>query len=195
MDDKADPLDGWPIRDVIQVRTTAPEDLYGKLYQYLRSVFQWFLDRLAKVKVDFELFNMNAVELPQILLANKYARIEVSESADEEEPSTSTNRIEVSNITDAGYLGTRETLRFLSPLLQPPHENPHAVVISAYLNAVMEMVNLSGDMDGVLNMDLLLRYLPDTDLFSMLRRESPQILKLWDARTIVLDRAKFFGRS
>ncbi|KAJ0423532.1 hypothetical protein BJY00DRAFT_321672 [Aspergillus carlsbadensis] len=150
MDDKADPLDGWPIREVARVQTMAKEDLYGKLYIYLRKVFQKFLDRLA--------------------------------------------RTEVSNITDAGYLGTRETLRLLSPLLQPPHENPHATMISSYLNAIMEMVNQGDTSDQTPNVDLLMQFLPDIDLFSFLRPDSAQALKFWDARTVVLDRDKFFNR-
>ena len=77
MDDKADPLGGWPIHEVSRIYTTATEDLYGKLYIYLQRVFGEFLDRLATVKVDFELLNVDAVRLPEILPENKYARIEV----------------------------------------------------------------------------------------------------------------------
>lgn len=77
MDDKADPLNGWPIREVARVQTMAKEDLYGKLYLYLQDVFQKFLDRLARVGIDFELLNMDAIELPANLQKNKYARVEV----------------------------------------------------------------------------------------------------------------------
>lgn len=77
MDDKADPLDGWPIREVARVQTMAKEDLYGKLYIYLQGVFQKFLDRLARVEIDFELLNMDAIQLPGNLQKNKYARVEV----------------------------------------------------------------------------------------------------------------------
>lgn len=55
----------------------AMEDIYGKLYIYLQSVFQKFLDRLAKVKIQFELLNMDATKLPETLQENIYARIEV----------------------------------------------------------------------------------------------------------------------
>ncbi|KAG0156690.1 hypothetical protein PDIDSM_3871 [Penicillium digitatum] len=175
MNDKADPLDGWPIREVARVRTMAKEDLYGKLYIYLRRVFQQFLDRLGMIEIDFELLNMNAVQLPETLQENKYARIEAS------------------NITDAGYLGTRETLRVLSPLLQSPRDNTHATIISAYLNAIMEMVHRGNDRDQTPNMDLLMEFLP-LDIFSLLQPESANSLKFWDARTIVLDRHKFFER-
>jgi hypothetical protein len=77
MDDKADPLDGWPIREVARVQTMAKEDLYGKLYIYLQRVFQKFLDRLARMEIDFDLLNMDAVQLPATLQENKYARVEV----------------------------------------------------------------------------------------------------------------------
>ncbi|KAJ5742608.1 uncharacterized protein N7511_011340 [Penicillium nucicola] len=176
MDDKADPLDGWPIREVAREQTMAKEDLYGKLYIYLRRVFRRFLDRLARIEINLELLNTDAIQLPETLQENKYARIEVS------------------NITDAGYLGTRETLRLLSPLLQSPQENPHATIISAYLNAVMEMVKQGDDRDQTPNLNLLMEFLPGIDIFSLLRPESAQSLKLWDARTIVIDRHKFFER-
>lgn len=77
MDDKADPLDGWPILEVARERTVATEDIYGKLYVYLQCVVQKFLVRLATLKVDFELHNRDAIELPRILEGGKYARIEV----------------------------------------------------------------------------------------------------------------------
>ncbi|KAJ5501693.1 hypothetical protein N7453_006510 [Penicillium expansum] len=175
MDDKAEPLDGWPIREVVRVRTMAKEDLYGKLYIYLQRVFQKFLDHLARIEINFELLNMDAIQLPETLQENKYTRIEVS------------------NITDAGYLGTRETLRLLSPLLQSPHDNTHATIISAYLNAVMEMVSGGDTEDQTPNIDLLTGFLP-LDIFSLLRPESANSLKFWDARTTVLDRQKFFER-
>ncbi|KAJ6114080.1 hypothetical protein N7512_007525 [Penicillium capsulatum] len=176
MDDKADPLNGWPIREVAQIQTIAKEDLYGKLYIYLQRVFQRFLDRLQTLQVDFKLVNMDAQQLPETLKGRKYARIEVS------------------NITDAGYLGTRETIRLLSPLLQPPYENPHATIICVYLNAIMEMVSMGNEEDKTPNMDLLRQFLPDFNIMSLLQPESADFLKLWDARTIVLDRQKFFQR-
>lgn len=58
----------------------------------------------------------------------------------------------------------------------------------------MEMVNQGNSGDQIPNVDLLTGFLPDIDLFSLLRPESAQSLKFWDARTIVLDRHKFFER-
>lgn len=55
----------------------AKEDLYGKLYVYLRRVFQNFLDGLARMEIDFDMLNMDAIHLPATLKENKYARVEV----------------------------------------------------------------------------------------------------------------------
>jgi hypothetical protein len=48
MADKADPLDGWPIWDVLHRAGPAKEDRYGKLDVYIRDVLKLFLDRLCE---------------------------------------------------------------------------------------------------------------------------------------------------
>jgi hypothetical protein len=77
MDDKRDPLDGWPIWDVLHRSSPAKEDRYGKSYVYIRDVLRLFLDRLATANVSFELYCLDARELKNSLGWNKYARIEV----------------------------------------------------------------------------------------------------------------------
>ncbi|KAL5335956.1 hypothetical protein BJX70DRAFT_390353 [Aspergillus crustosus] len=149
MDDKADPLDGWPLRDVMQVQTAAKEDIYGKLYLYLRRVFEEFLGHLSKTKVDFQLLNIDARELPGTLQENRYTRIGVNHNSS-------------------------AALRLLSPLLQPPHENPARNPYINVSNAVMEMLSQGNKDEKTPN--------------------SANSLKFWDARTTVLDREKFFER-
>jgi hypothetical protein len=77
MDDKADPLDGWPLLEVLRIRTTAMEDLYGKLHSYLQDIFRKFFGRLAAARVDFQLLHLDASQLSQTLQESKYTRIEV----------------------------------------------------------------------------------------------------------------------
>lgn len=45
------------------------------------------------------------------------------------------DRIEVSNIADEGYLGLSTTLRTFAPLLKDRTLNPHATLITLFLNA------------------------------------------------------------
>jgi hypothetical protein len=77
MDDKSDPLDGWLPRDVNQQLTPAKEDCYGKLFAYLRSRFSVFLLRLSKLKINFELFCIDAIDLQRYVEKDHYVRIEV----------------------------------------------------------------------------------------------------------------------
>jgi len=118
MYDKADPSDGWLPLDVQQASSAAQRDWYGKLFIYLHSVFHRFLDRLGTIRVSFDLYNVNVNELPQHLESDKYSRIEVA------------------NICDAGYIGIRNTLSLLTPLLQLPCRNPHAILVTLFINAV-----------------------------------------------------------
>ncbi len=77
LDDKADPLSGWPIADVVETTSRAANDWYGKLFIHLRDEFSKFLARLRLVKINFTLLNVDAKELPIYLDRNTYARIEV----------------------------------------------------------------------------------------------------------------------
>jgi hypothetical protein len=47
---------------------------------------------------------------------------------------------QVSNIADAGYLGIRRTICLMVPLLQGPLINPHATLITLFMNAVDEKI-------------------------------------------------------
>jgi hypothetical protein len=51
LNDKADPLDGWPIAHVSKTVAKATQDLYGNLYIYLLEEFCRFLARIATVNV------------------------------------------------------------------------------------------------------------------------------------------------
>lgn len=48
---------------------------------------------------------------------------------------------QVSNISVGGYLGVQRTLAILSPLLQERTENPHATLITLFMNAVGEVAH------------------------------------------------------
>jgi hypothetical protein len=77
MDDKADPSDGWPVLEIQQTSSPAIQDWYSKLFIYLYEVFQRFLDRLKKIRISVDLYNVDVNELPQHLEFNKYSKIEV----------------------------------------------------------------------------------------------------------------------
>ncbi|GIK06628.1 hypothetical protein Aspvir_002278 [Aspergillus viridinutans] len=78
MKDNADPLHGWSL-DEVSATTTGPAtaDIYGKLYFYIRGMLRSFLGRLRSLKLSFELFQLDAVSLPDHLENNSFSRIEL----------------------------------------------------------------------------------------------------------------------
>lgn len=77
LDDKADPLTGWPIWEVRNEKSFADSDMYGKLFLYLHKVIGAFVERLATLQVNFELFSMDVKALALQLPKDHFARIEV----------------------------------------------------------------------------------------------------------------------
>jgi hypothetical protein len=80
MDDKADPLSGWPIWEVSHRPWPAKYDCYGKLHAYLREVIGKFVGSLTTANVSFEMYCLDAKELKEHLDCDRYTRIEVSSS-------------------------------------------------------------------------------------------------------------------
>ncbi|KAK4113195.1 hypothetical protein N656DRAFT_824922 [Canariomyces notabilis] len=177
MDDKADPLQGWPIWEVYHRPWPAKQDWYGKLHAYLRGGFGKFVKSLTTIHVSFEMHCVDARELKEHLHCDRYTRIEVS------------------NITDDSHLGLRNTLTSLMPLLQPPQRNPHATLISLFLNAVIQMVKGLG-LEGPATEQAtgkVLTYLPVTDFASFLNPSGAEMTRMWDARNLFLDLDTFFN--
>ena len=77
MDDKTDPLDGWPVWEVHHFPSIAKEDCYGKLHSYLISRFTLFLSRIRQLPVRFEMYCVDAADLSSYLSTDRYTRIEV----------------------------------------------------------------------------------------------------------------------
>ncbi|KAI1210653.1 uncharacterized protein F4807DRAFT_459493 [Annulohypoxylon truncatum] len=180
LNDQADPQRGWPIGEVKLTPWQASEDLYGRLYSYIRSVLCAFVQKVATVEVHFELSDNDIKELRPFHL-ERY------------------DRIEASNVSDMCWLGTQETLRSLSPLLKSPDVNPHATLITAYLNAVMEMVKWDDDQEP----KKISKYMPTiyeylerrTQLARFLKNpQGAELYRIWDARVLVLNAAEFFHR-
>ena len=67
MMDSADPLQGWPVDEIIRNAPLAKNDLYGSLFFYLQDVLWQFCDRISKLKVDFQLYQVDALRLPSLV--------------------------------------------------------------------------------------------------------------------------------
>ncbi|KAL8804899.1 MAG: hypothetical protein Q9182_002301 [Xanthomendoza sp. 2 TL-2023] len=124
--DSSNPLDGWSRQSILSTtnqQRTAKNDLNGLLYFHVRSTIERFCNRLqdsdSKTRIIF--YCIDAVVLPK-LLPNETCR-------------AGFDRIEVSNIADEAYLGLRKTLATFAPLLKNKSNNPHAALLTLFLNA------------------------------------------------------------
>ncbi|GCB19351.1 SET domain and MYND-type zinc finger protein 6 [Aspergillus awamori] len=119
--DNADPREGWEWKQVHDTSSgPATADIYGKLFYHVRGVLQSFLCRVSDLDLSLTLHHLDALELPNYLPVNHF------------------DRVDVSNVSDQGYLGIHRTLNATVPLLQTPVDNPHATLITFFLNAVNE---------------------------------------------------------
>ena len=67
MEDQGDPLEGWPIDDIIDKAPPAKNDMYGSLFFYLQDLLGLFCRRLGGLKVSIQLFQVDAQKLLSII--------------------------------------------------------------------------------------------------------------------------------
>lgn len=107
----------------------------------------------------------------------------------------------VGNICDNAYLGLGVTLQTFRPLLQPPSVNPHATLITLFLNAVAEIGMMNQSIPGRRAtshrqaLQRLMGYMPDllTSCASSYPN-SPEIAKLLNALELVNNMDTHFER-
>ncbi|GKZ30148.1 hypothetical protein AbraIFM66950_008007 [Aspergillus brasiliensis] len=176
MPDNADPRHSWPAEEVERTPSgTATADLYGKLFFYLRSTISSFLSRLRHVNTSFKLLHMDATSLPDHLEPESFSRIDVS------------------NISDGGWLGIHRTLLYMIPLLQPPIKNPHATLITLFMNAIEETITPTDQTrDFRVSSQKILPYLPPKQMLTS--PHDPQVIKFYMATDLVTDYEYAFTR-
>ena len=100
------------------------------------------------------LYCLDATELPSVL------EIRLQQSA--------FDRIEVSNIADDDYIGLEASLSTFGPLLKSPTSNPHATLITLFMNTVQTAAR-----DLVSKIDIRETYVPKVTKF-LRYRPSPK---------------------
>ncbi|KAI0812059.1 hypothetical protein GGR55DRAFT_677657 [Xylaria sp. FL0064] len=108
----SDPLEGWPLAEVRKNELAPKNDIYGKLFYFVRDLVEKFIVRLKSIKIDIEIHVCHAEELKTKLNGRQF------------------DRIHASNLADDRWMGTDSVLKSLSPLLKPKSSNPSARLIS-----------------------------------------------------------------
>ncbi|ROW09323.1 hypothetical protein VPNG_05867 [Cytospora leucostoma] len=175
--DSSDPMDGWPISEVLDTHTAARDDVNGKLFQYIRSTLAVVHSRLRSLEISFQLFHGDIQRVIQLIDA---------------EPRY--DRIEVSNICDKHYLGTQRTLALFGPKLCPQERNPHATLITLFMNAVeQECSRLDSFQDTPHEMQKLSAFLPLAIPLDG-HTSDAKFLRFSQAKAMMRDGDKYFNR-
>jgi hypothetical protein len=101
----------------------------------------------------------------------------------------------VSNICDQAYLGFASTLAVFSPLLENPVVNPHATLITLFMNAVEEEFMNCGDDNNVnvimKEMKLVTEYAGYPPNVST---NDPNLMQLLLAKPLVREKEKYLEK-
>ncbi|KAI1132731.1 hypothetical protein F5Y10DRAFT_292423 [Nemania abortiva] len=111
-----DPLRGWDLAAVNNYNAEmvgATNDIYGKMFFYVRDLFKRFVLKLQTTKVRFRVLPLNGNNLTPSI-NQKFDRIETGSRADE------------------NLVGVRTVVNTLAPLLKPATVNPHATMITIH---------------------------------------------------------------
>ena len=122
--DSADPLEGWKVSDVLHRGNEGgfpANDLYGALACHVEKILRDFCQQVTKVDLSIQLYQLDARELAKFLDDFDF------------------DRVDVSNMTDRGWLGVETVLESFGPLLKRKNDNPHATITGLFLNAVPEV--------------------------------------------------------
>ena len=99
--------------------------------------------------------------------------------------------MQVSNICDGGFVGIHQTISLFAPLLQTNTANPHATIITLFINAVREVVKRNGDRDAG-NLTELQKYIPFRPTGNVPWDLDADVYRLWDARFLAMNVNKYF---
>ncbi|KAF2141159.1 uncharacterized protein K452DRAFT_272970 [Aplosporella prunicola CBS 121167] len=180
MMDSADPIAGWAIAEVIQAAHPAKHDLYGGLFLYLRLLLSKFCKKIRNHAINFDLRHIDAKIFP-------------GHWAETQDDIQLFDRIEVSNIADKCYLGIRKCLNTFAPLLKPITENPHATLVTLFLNAVNEMESRPDTTQTLWReMGRLMAYFPENRLAK--NKRGAETIKLTAALDLLRDFDGLFTR-
>ncbi|KAF5606011.1 uncharacterized protein FSUBG_6347 [Fusarium subglutinans] len=147
MNDFADPVMGWSLQEVDKTPYGfATSDIYGKLFYHIRSMLEKFMARISKSTIALQLFQVDAEVLPEYLDGSFDG---------------SFDRIDASNISDWHFLGVHRTVELLAPLLRAPSVNPHATLITLFMNMVLEYSTEVDALEGAKALSgRIVKYLP-----------------------------------
>ncbi|KAF6236092.1 hypothetical protein HO173_005720 [Letharia columbiana] len=182
--DSADPLAGWALKDILAsgVRRGGPkEDIYGHLHFHIRDLLENFCQKTTLMKIHMDMYCVNATELPSLL--------------DDRLKESAFDRIEISNIADANYIGLEKSLSTFGPLLKNRKQSSHATLITLFMNAAEQAAQARGyDIEAMMTgMQKISQFLP-SKLPANQNPYNPAALRASAAKDLVRDYDKLWAQ-
>lgn len=201
MKDSADPLDGWSLPEILKQNAgPASNDIYGKLHRHVSELLRSFHRSLTSRQCTFRFLHKDANDLAENLQDKLgFDRIEVNHTNHASALtflSLITMHTQTSNIADEAYLGTAGCLALLGTMLKTPDLNPHATLLTLYMNAVDEMARDESmkDIEAEYKRTEPYIFKANTPAQAPLQRYSKQQILLGASRTLLRDVDKYFDR-
>ncbi|KAK9782094.1 putative MYND-type zinc finger protein samB [Seiridium cardinale] len=175
--DSADPLDGWALGDVKKTDSgAATNDIYGKLYYHLLGLLSSVHGRLRDTRISIQMKNE--------CIRHFFGDTSLQKSR--------FDRIETANMADTDHLGVAYTVCALGSLLKKPEVNPHATLITLFMNAVPEMTTLDDKISEIpAEIHRVNAYMAISQHMS---RNDARFIRLFACREMVRDYEKYFER-
>ncbi|KAJ2915810.1 hypothetical protein MD484_g4599, partial [Candolleomyces efflorescens] len=126
-DDRADPLHGWDICEVVakgKEHGASSEDIYGCLYFFLQSELRRFHQRIHKFRIAFRVTAFDATVLANLIKKNVMVNYDIPSSI-------RFDRIVTSNILDQIYVGMMGVMEPWAPLLS---KSRTAAIVGYFMN-------------------------------------------------------------
>lgn len=105
-------------------------DFYGAVYRYVRDIVGRFCQKIRDLDVSFGMYQSHAKYVFNAMASHRRSLYK-----------DRLDRIDLSNTTDAMYEGSNIVNAFAS-FLKPPSQNPHATIISLYMNSLADIMEL-----------------------------------------------------
>ncbi|KAI0528328.1 hypothetical protein F5B22DRAFT_641299 [Xylaria bambusicola] len=131
----SDPLRCWGLEDVSKNELAPKNDIYGKLFYYVRDMLEKFIIRLKSIKIDIEVHCCEPEVLQSRLAGQQF------------------DRIHASNLGDDCKMGMKSMLTHLSPLLKPKSANSSARLISLRYENDEGIPDLKAAHDSIFKLD------------------------------------------
>lgn len=136
----ADPFDGWDFGVAINRASHMPKnDMYGRLYCYMRELFEQFVKKIHDHEVIFEVQHLGPRDLHLYMGRDSFDRVDVSISPQGVQGWSMLTR-QVTSVLEDERIDAEFIFQQYGALLREPGANLHATMIGMYVQGIEDEI-------------------------------------------------------